>query len=161
MKHFVRLFILVGVVVLFSSCATIFSRSTYPVIFDSTPSEAKLEITNKKGHLVFLGSTPTIVPLKSSDGFFSKAEYQVKISMPGYQDFVTTISSSISGWYFGNILIGGFIGLLIIDPASGAMWKLDREYVNVGLTPVSQQALQILSIDQVPDELKDQLVRIN
>jgi hypothetical protein len=31
----------------------------------------------------------------------------------------------MDGWYIGNILFGGLIGILIVDPLTGAMWKLD------------------------------------
>lgn len=30
----------------------------------------------------------------------------------------------MNGWYIGNLLFGGIIGLLIVDPATGAMWTL-------------------------------------
>ena len=30
----------------------------------------------------------------------------------------------MDGWYIGNIVFGGLIGWLVVDPASGAMWKL-------------------------------------
>ena len=65
---------------------------------------------------MYAGSTPTTLKLKSSSGFFSKAEYYLNFSLPGYDEKTVTVSSSIEGWYWGNILLGGLLGMLIIDP---------------------------------------------
>lgn len=35
-----------------------------------------------------------------------------------------TLTYKLNGWYFGNILFGGAIGMQIIDPATSAMWKI-------------------------------------
>ena len=45
------------------------------------------------------------------------------------------LESEVDSWYFGNILFGGLIGMLIIDPATGAMWKLP-ENVSTDLSPI-------------------------
>jgi hypothetical protein len=143
-----------------SGCASIFTKTTYPVTINSTPSEAKIVITDKKGYDIFQGITPAIVPLKSSAGFFSKAEYYLKISLPGYDDYLTTISADIDGWYFGNIFLGGLIGMVIIDPATGAMWKIDVQQINAQLRP-SGEALQFYNINDIPEDWHPYLVQIN
>lgn len=63
---------------LLSSCASIVSKSSYPLSINSTPSNATISITDKKGQEIFLGNTPAVVKLKAGSGFFSKAEYQVR-----------------------------------------------------------------------------------
>ena len=70
------------------------------------------------------------------------------------------IQADIEGWYFGNFLWGGLIGLLVIDPATGAMWKIDVKQINAQLTPDSQ-SLQIYNIDNIPEEWRKHLVQIN
>ena len=62
--------------------------------------------------------------LKSGAGYFDGEKYSVKYSKEGYNDGLSVIDSSLSGWYIGNLLFGGIVGLLIVDPATGAMWKL-------------------------------------
>lgn len=99
--------------------------------------------------------------LKSAAGFFTPARYQVKFSLNGYEESVVSITSRLDGWYFGNILLGGLLGMLIIDPLSGAMWKLDQKYLNVNLIPQSQEALGIININDLPEEYKQYLIRIN
>lgn len=160
MRLLFRLLSVICVSLLLSSCATIFTKSTYPVSFYSTPAGADIVITNKKGYEIFSGITPTIVPLKSGSGFFSSAEYYVKISKPGYEDHITTITSSLEGWYFGNIFIGGLIGMLIVDPATGAMWTIDQEIVNVGLKP-TERSLQVVSLSDIDEKLQNHLISLN
>ena len=68
--------ILMTTVFFCSSCASIVTRSIYPLSINSTPSEAKISITDKKGKEIFSGNTPAVVQLKAGVGFFVKAEYQ-------------------------------------------------------------------------------------
>lgn len=110
--------------ILSTGCASIVSQSSWPISVKSTPDSAKFSITNEKGEKVHTGTTPALVTLKSSSGYFDGESYSLQFSKEGYQDTISTIDSSINGWYFGNILFGGLVGLLIVDPASGAMFKL-------------------------------------
>ncbi|MGB4473950.1 MAG: PEGA domain-containing protein, partial [Bacteroidales bacterium] len=126
--------IMMASVFLFSSCASIVSKSTYPLSINSSPSNAKVSITDKKGKEIYLGNTPATVKLNAGAGFFSKAEYQVKFSSPGYDDKIVPITFKLDGWYFGNLLLGGVLGMLIIDPATGAMWKIETEFLNETLS---------------------------
>ncbi len=150
--------------VMLSSCCTLFCKGKYPLMINSEPDGAAITITNNKGMEVFNGNTPTTVTLKSSSGFFKKAEYTVKITYPGYDDKTVMVSSKIKGSYFWNLLGGGLIGMLVVDPASGKMWKLDTKYINVPLVPTGQAyqqpTLQIMSIDQISNELKEHLIAL-
>ena len=74
----------IAIPTLFSSCATIFGKSSYPVSINSNPSGATVSITDKKSKEVYKGQTPATVTLKSGAGYFGKAEYQVKITSSGY-----------------------------------------------------------------------------
>ena len=129
---------------------------------NSDPDGAQLTITDKKGREVYSSSTPASLELKSSSGFFAGAKYFLRFSSPGYADYTVTVSSKLKGWYFGNLLIGGFLGMLIIDPATGAMWKLDKEYVSVVLTPLQSdlQEMKIYDINKIPEEWKSHLVSV-
>jgi hypothetical protein len=150
--------------VLFSSCATIFSRTSYPVHINSNPQGADIRIVDTHGREVYNGITPASVKMKSGAGFFSRAEYRITFSKEGYTDKTIFITADIDGWYFGNILLGGLIGMLIIDPATGAMWKIDTEYVNETLSEAktsSERKLEIIDLADVSDDLRRHLVRIN
>jgi hypothetical protein len=60
------------------------------------------------------------------------------------------------GWYLGgNLLFGGSIGYLIVDPVTGAMWTLAPEDINVTLKKTgasldSDTTLQVVLLDDVP-----------
>ena len=157
--------ILIAVVFMTSGCATIVSRSRYPVSINSTPNNASIKITNKKGKEIFSGYTPAFVELKSGAGFFTNAKYKLTFSSPGHSDKIVQINSTINGWYFGNLMLGGILGMLIIDPATGAMWRINTKFLNETLTPLSTSSaepeMKIFSIDDVPESWKPHLVKIN
>lgn len=58
----------------------------------------------------------------------------MRFSSPGYDEKIVPITFKIDGWYFGNILIGGVLGMLIVDPATGAMWKIETEFLDETLS---------------------------
>ncbi len=149
---------------LFTNCASIVSKSSYPLSISSEPSESKITITNKKNIEIFSGNTPANIKLRSSNGFFSKAEYSIKFEKNGYKTKTVPITFKLDGWYFGNLAFGGIIGFLIVDPATGAMYKIDEKHMNIALekdTPLSyQNELKIYSLDQIPKQLKEHLTSI-
>jgi hypothetical protein len=154
---------LVACIFLFSDCASIVSKSTYPLSINSNPTGAKISVTDKTGKEVYLGETPATVLLKAGAGYFAKAEYQVRFTKEGYEERVVPVNFKIDGWYFGNLLFGGLIGMLIVDPATGAMWKIESEYLKETLAETSTSsapALRVYDICAIPDEWKDKLVRI-
>lgn len=163
-SRFVLLFFLIACC---GSCATIVGSSHYEVSIRSTPDNATVSIINKKGREVFRGVTPATVTLRSSAGYFSCATYEVHVSLNGYAEKIYPISARLNGWYFGNILLGGALGMLVIDPLTGAMWRIPwkEQAFDVSLNPATAlqptgRALQILSYADVPVAQRDQLIRI-
>lgn len=156
--------LMASTILLTTSCASIVSKSSYPISINSVPSEAKITITDKKGVEVFKGQTPASLKLKAGSGFFSKARYQVKFEKEGFDTKIVPINYKIDGWYFGNILVGGVIGMLIIDPATGAMYKLETEFLNETLVKstasVKKEGLNIYAMNDVPEEWKEHLIAI-
>jgi hypothetical protein len=53
----------------------------------------------------------------------------------GYQDDSFSITSSTSGWVWGNVLLGGIIGG-VVDLATGAARKLSHDAIHVTLVPL-------------------------
>lgn len=150
-----------------SSCASIVSKSDWPVRIASTPDGADVTITDiTDGRKVHVAKTPTSCTLSSRSGFFKGRTYKVDIAKEGYATQTTEIRSVINGWYIGNLLFGGLIGLLIVDPATGAMWTLDNKDINLILekkmasAPNDQGSFSIVSLKDVPENLRDKLVRV-
>jgi hypothetical protein len=152
-------------IILLSSCASIVSKSSWPITINSTPSEAKITITDKRGVEIYTGNTPATLKLKSGDGFFSKARYQVTFDKPGYDKKVVPVEFSLNGWYFGNIFLGGFLGMLIVDPATGAMYRIDTEFLNETLSKSvatnESKELKFLDLNTIPSEWKNHLVLVS
>ena len=145
-------------------CASIVSRSDYAVSFRSTPSGATVWVTDESGEPVYSGKTPATVTLQAGAGYFKGSKYTAKFSMPGYQDTIVPVMRKLDGWYiFGNFFIGGLIGYLIVDPLTGAMWKLeDRVHASMSkqTSQTGARQLRIVTLDQVPMDKRARLVRI-
>lgn len=162
----IKIISLILSVSIFTSCATILSDSDYVVQVSSNPSDANFKITNSSGTVIQTGKTPASVSLSAKKGFFSGAKYNISFDKPGFASQNVQVSADIDGWYIGNLLFGGFIGFLIIDPMTGAMWKLDP-VANASLSKsisqnkeADQKQLHILTLDQIPQNLKGKLVAI-
>ncbi|HET6922661.1 MAG TPA: hypothetical protein VFI16_05895 [Anaeromyxobacteraceae bacterium] len=138
-------------------CASIIKGTTHDVSINSNPTGASVKIYKAEGGaLVAEGTTPYVAPLKRGDGFFAKGRYRVVIEKPGLPTREIAIDASVNGWYIaGNLLLGGLIGWLIIDPATGAMWSLDPDQINVDLgapAPQGEKTAMLLK-DEVPPAL--------
>lgn len=153
---------LLSAMILLSSCASIVSKSTYPVSINSSPNGANVSITNANGATVYSGTTPSLTNLKASKKYMSGEKYTVTITKEGYQDQTIYITSKIDGWYWGNILFGGLIGMLIVDPLTGAMYKLNTNSLNVSLDKSNKDtALSIVDYNTLDPQTKEKLVKIN
>ncbi len=153
------------IVFFLTGCASIVGKNIYPVTINSHPDEAVIVIKDEKGKEMYKGKTPTTITLSSGEAYFHAKSYSITFSKPGYEDQTTEIKAGLSGWYFGNILFGGLIGALIVDPITGNMWKLPTEttitlaeQVKVGK---NEQSLKIIPINQIPENIRKQLVRLN
>lgn len=147
-----------------TSCATIFGKSTYPVSINSTPPAAAILIINsKKQDTVFNGLTPSIVRLKASNGYFNRATYTIKISIAGYSEHIISLKATINGFYFGNLFIGGLLGMLVVDPLTGRMWALptNATHINMVLKPENWNgSIEIKELKDVTYESRMNLVSL-
>ncbi|MCA1825983.1 MAG: PEGA domain-containing protein [Myxococcales bacterium] len=129
----------IGFVVLFVSslgCASIIKGGgPQSISIRSSPSDANVTIYEAStGTAITSGRTPYTVALNKSRGFFSGSKYRVVVEKPGFAPREAVIDSNVSGWYVGgNLLFGGLIGWLIVDPATGAMWTLSPEDLSLDL----------------------------
>jgi hypothetical protein len=125
MRQSLKLFALCGALAA-SGCATIVSHSTWPVQVSSTPDGATVEIANKAGTVVHRATTPCVVMLSSYGGYFAGERYAIRCAKDGAAG-EAMLTTDMNWWYLGNVLFGGLTGILVIDPLTGAMWKLPSE----------------------------------
>ena len=110
------------VIILFlTGCATIMNGPRQSVALSSSPTGAQVTVNG-----VTLGLTPMVTALRRRD------THLIRISMEGYEPFELGLTRSVSGWVWGNILFGGFIGLGV-DAVSGGLYKLSPEQVTAQL----------------------------
>lgn len=147
-----------------TGCASIINKDVFPLTINSNPDGAKIMVQDDKGKNIFSGTTPTTVTLSAGESYFHAKSYRITFSKAGYAEQYAEVRASISGWYFANILFGGLIGMLIVDPITGKMWKLPTE-VSANLSQqvssnTNQPTLKIITLDQVPKDIRKYLVRI-
>jgi len=116
------------IILITTGCASIVIHSDWPVTFNSNPSNAEIIISNKEGKEIQRGTTPATITLPSGNGYFSSQTYYVAVKLNGYTEQKGMLESRMNGWYVGNLLFGGLIGFLIVDPLTGAMYKLPHDY---------------------------------
>lgn len=147
-----------------TGCASIVNGGKKKVTFNTEPSGAQMKLTNATGQTVAEGNTPLTVQLRRGQKYFKGEVFQLAICKAGYQDVTKELHATLNGWYFGNFGFGGLLGLLVVDPLTGAMWTLPKE-VNVSLVPMQAaqdpNALPIVGLDAVPVTLRSRMVRIN
>jgi len=148
-------------------CATIVARSSQTVVVGSVPEGAAVSITNASGVAVHSGNTPMSVTLKKGRGYFKPEHYVVRVSKEGFQQQELKLDGAINGWYFGNIIFGGLIGMLAVDPSTGAMYTLQpKKGVLATLTPLKasrnqgEHSLTVTLVEDLPQEIQDQLIPI-
>jgi hypothetical protein len=134
MKSFI-LGALVVVSVFSTGCASIVSKSKYPVSITTEPAAAKIEVKDQDGIVRFSGVSPTTAILDSGNGYFTRARYTVTAAKDGYTPATFQVQNSMNGWYWGNILFGGLIGFFLVDPITGAMFQIDSPVANMSLAP--------------------------
>jgi len=117
------------VLLLMTGCATIIHGTRQDVGISSTPTGASVTIDNLQS-----GTTPVFSKLRRKDN------HVVRISLPGYQPMDLTLTSSVSGWVWGNVAIGGLIGLAV-DAISGGMYKLSPEELSAALGATSAESV--------------------
>ncbi len=136
MKRFINLSSIMLFLILFlSSCATIIHGGDQDITINTSPSGAKIKIMNLNDNTEvgnFL--SPCIVNLDRGFSFFESGRYSIEIEKEGHAKKLIYIRGSVDGWYIiGNLFIGGFLGWLVVDPATGAMWKLRPERIFITL----------------------------
>lgn len=121
--HFWGLVAVSGALTL-SGCASIISGRSSEVVVDNSGGPTCFSVYDRNHQLVQSGVTPQKIKLKTSEGPFRPAEYTVAFAgHEGVQQ--QPLTPELNWWTAGNLVIGGIPGI-VIDAATGALWKLDK-----------------------------------
>lgn len=148
-------------------CATIVAKSSQTITVTSVPPAAVVTIANAGGIAVHSGTTPVTVTLKKGRGYFKPEHYTVRISKEGFLPQELHIDGAVNGWYFGNILFGGIIGMLAVDPNTGAMFTLQPKAVDATLATLKvsrdtdSRTLTVMLLKDVRPKVMDQLIPLS
>jgi hypothetical protein len=156
-----------GACVALSGCASIVHNGPRTVPVASTPAGAKVSIYDRSNTMVSTNTTPFVATLPTKYGYFKGQTYRLVFELPGHAPAELNLKSSVSGWYFGNLLFGGIIGMLIVDPLTGAMYNLSPEKIEQPLSASQAKVIQegegvlvILASEATKQELAG-MVRVN
>ncbi len=140
MKH-----VLLALIFVFCSCATLVNGKKEVFEVKTKPEGAMVKINGKKCE------SPCSFELNRG------TNYVVNIEKEGYQTKKIDIDgNSADAWLWGNVLIGGIIGLAI-DYGSGAAYDFEPEGLNLLLVKdenAPKEEEQQRSIASVPEKKK-------
>ncbi len=126
-NHFTKSVLAIILIGCLSGCASIIHGTKQTVDFTSQPTGAHIFIDGTDH-----GVTPQSISLKRRGRLpgevKGKKEYQVKIELAGFYPYEIKIKREMDGWFIGNILFGGVIGI-IVDASNGAMYKLSPNQI--------------------------------
>jgi hypothetical protein len=112
---------------LLAACSSVTEGTSQTLTFESDPAGAECEL-RRGGMVLGRTTTPGAVLVQKT-----RADIEVTCRKDGYQDSVVMVPFDMAASTFGNVLIGGGIGL-IVDAASGASIKYNP-VTTVTLTP--------------------------
>ena len=124
MHELTRTCLVLSLILYSTSCATVMTGYHDTLDVSSTPSGASFQTNTGVS-----GSTPAAIEVPD------EVDVLFTFDLEGYQSTTYTAVSRTSKWVWGNIIIGGLIGL-IVDYASGGVHTHDSE-VHVTLVPTS------------------------
>lgn len=101
-----------SLILLFSNCATIIHGSRQTMVITCEPRVADVFLDGSQ-----IGQTPLTTHLTRAHN------HKIRVSLDGYMPYEVDLKRRLDGWIFGNVLIGGLIGIGI-DAATGSMFHL-------------------------------------
>ncbi len=104
-----------------SGCATMMAGGPDHVHVATNPAGATVFVDNAP-----VGQTPTTVTLDRA-----KPKAEIRLELAGFAPITVTRGKSLNGWIWGNLLLGGLIGVLV-DVAANNSEKFDDEPISVG-----------------------------
>ncbi|MGG5487607.1 PEGA domain-containing protein [Flavobacteriaceae bacterium 144Ye] len=131
-----------SVLILCTSCASIFTGAKRNVLFESNPSGAKVYVNGFEK-----GTTPTQIKVKADD--------HINFKLDGYKERVVIMDSKFN-------LVAILNGISIIgwgiDALTGSLKRVDTQYVKVDLESTTKDAV---SVTEYLEKGKIQKVNIN
>lgn len=127
MESVFRVFCLISLMAL-GACSTITKGQDQTLTIITDPAGATCSLTRRGTTVGAASRTPASIVLEKS-----KDDVSVLCEKEDHFDGAATLASSFEGMTFGNIILGGIIGIAV-DAASGAMHRFPSS-ITIFLTP--------------------------
>ena len=148
-------------------CASIVHSGNRSININTEPVGAKATISRPDGTVIYAQTTPCTFSLDPKRGYFKGQSYTLKLELTGYKPAEVELHPKLSGWYFGNIIFGGLIGMVIVDPLTGSMWNIAPDQIDQPLSSSQAGLIRehkgfvVVLVSQITDSERKQMVRIN
>lgn len=151
-------------------CASIVNGGDREISISTQPPGATASVRKSGGNImdvVAVERTPCTISLDPKKGYFSGQSYTLRLELPGYKVTEVELIAKMSGWYWGNLVFGGLIGMLAVDPATGAMWniapdKIERKLANGQSALIKNKSGFVVVLESELTEAERQhMVRLN
>ena len=116
---------------LLSGCSTIMNGTSHSLTVNSSVQHAKVYVNE-----IYKGETPISLDLPTDE-----KTYTIKIEADGYIPYIEVLQRKASGQVWGNIFLGGLIGLGV-DMATGGLYVYEKDNVTGNLTKVTVDTLK-------------------
>jgi hypothetical protein len=159
--------VLAGACMVLGGCATIVHSGPRAISVASTPPGARVSIYDRADTLVQTSTTPFIAELPTRYGYFKGQNYRLVFDLPQHASAEVRLQSTLSGWYLGNLVFGGLIGMLIVDPLTGAMYNLTPDKIDQPLTASQAKVMRngggilVVLASQISERERSEMVRID
>lgn len=118
-----KYWLLTFAITVISGCASIVTGTDQTLTFNSEPDGATVTVAGR-----VVGKTPLSVQIDKGQN------QSLTFEKEGYKTYTTQLSTTTSGWFWGNIVIGGLLGSTT-DGVSGAINEFSPDQYFVTLTP--------------------------
>ena len=119
-----------------SGCATIIDGTSQPVTFNSEPNRAKVFINGAQ-----VGVTPLTIQVPRSKATIVVAKKE------GYEEQQFPLQTKMNGYFWGNVISGGFLGSTI-DYASGSMVEYSPNMYFFSLEPIRKSEVDSFRLSE-------------
>ena len=134
MKKYFKFLFFISPILLLAACASVVNGKKQDISINYNTDGVKVKVFDNNGTVVYDNISPYSIELERGKGYFKGRSYSIEASKEGYQTQTYSLKPEISNWYFfGNIVIGGLIGWVVVDPLTGGMYRLSPETLNINL----------------------------
>ena len=131
---------------LLGGCASIMHGTSQEMTFQSSPEEVTVTVSGR-----IIGKTPVTSRLDKKSG------QSVAFSKDGYKPVTMELTTTLDPWFWGNIVLGGFIGSTT-DGINGSVNQYSPSQYFVTLTPEGASRMENSTLNSPREKAREFIV---